>query len=381
MKAKKLVLLASVPLLFLAGCRPEVTDNQNAEQNAEEEIVEERQEDESTAVNRNQLGSQYYRPALNKEGQYLVSQNRGITLSMNSGINLNLFEKDLLRLAQNQYPTDEYYIQEGQYLPENLVESWIGRKSENNPEGLNPVEEGEADSRVPRYLNSILELDFYKENEGALNLSGISIGLALNSVDYYPAYQFGPTLEQEIDEGKMLAEGKKIADEIVRRMREMEELEELPIMISLYKQAPRDDLAGGVYIATGNSNSGSTVVDGWAEVNEERKIYPLAGQSSTEGNAFANFQSEVEAFFPNISGITGRAHYINDQLDSLAINIMTQFYGETEMISYTQYLKQSAATYLPANIKIEIVVESSAGVEAFLEKGPADAEFYFHVFD
>lgn len=376
MKRKKLLIFASLALLFLAACRPEVTDSGNSEEPSEE--VE---EDESTAVSRNQLGDSYYRPALDEEGHYLTSKNRGITLNLNSGINLNLFEKDLIRLSQEQYPTSEYFIQEGQYLPENLVRSWIGRKSEKNPEGLNPAEEGEGEDRVPRYLNSILELDFFKESEGSLDLAGISIGLALNTVDYYTAVQFGPTLEQEIDEGKMLEEGKNIANEIVRRIREIEGLEEMPVMVSLYKQAPRDDLAGGVHVARGNSNAGSTVVDGWEEINEERKIYPLAGQSSAEGNAFANFQSEVEAFFPNISGITGRAHYINERLNSLTINIMTQFYGETEMISYTQYLKQSAATYLPADLAIEIVVESTGGVEAFLEKGPADAEFYSHVFD
>lgn len=376
MKIRKLFLAASLSLFFLTACQPEVTETDNPA-----ETSEEIEEDESTAVSRNQLGSDYYRPALDAEGHYLTSQNRGITLNLNSGINLNLFEKDLIRLSQEQFPTGEYFIREGQYLPEKLVRSWIGRKSEKNPEGLNPAEEGEGDDRVPRYLNSILELDFYKESEEGVDLSGMSIGLALNTVDYYTAVQFGPTLEQEINEEKILEEGKRIANEVLRRIREMEDLEEIPVMISLYKQAPRDDLAGGVHVVKGSNTTGSTAVDNWKEINEERKIYPLAGQSSAEGNAFANFQSEVEAFFPNVSGITGRAHYINERLDSLAINIMTQFYGETEMISYTQYLKQSAATYLPADIEIEIVVESPGGVEAFLEKGPADAEFYYHVFD
>lgn len=376
MRARKTFLMMALPLLLFAGCRPEVTEEPKTG-----ETTEEAQEDESAVVKRNQLGDNYYRPALDEGASYLTSKNRGVTLTLNSGININLFEKDLLRLSQDDYPSEKYFVQEGQYLPENLVRSWIGRKSKDNPEGLNPAEGGEGDERVPRYLNSILELDFFEEKENALNFSGITIGLALNTLDYYPAYQFGPTLEQEIPEAKMLEEGKAMADEIVRRIRENEDLKETPVMISLYKQAARDDLAGGVHVAKGSSNSGSTVIENWEALNEERIIFPLAGQSSAEGNAFANFQSEVEAFFPNISGITGRAHYVDDRLNSLKINIMTQFYGETEMISYTQYLKQSAATYLPADLAIEIVVESPAGVEAFLEKGPAEAEFYFHVFD
>lgn len=366
-------------LFFLSGCNIQ-TEEEVREQELNE--VTEEVEQESTVINRNQLGKNYYRPALDEEGRYQPSKNRGITLSLNSGINLNLFEKDLISLSQNLFPTDSYFIQEGQYLPEDLVTSWLARETENNPDGLNPPESGEGDDRVPRYLNSILELNFLEEIEGQEpTLGGISIGLALNTVDYYPAYQFGPTLEQEIPEAEMLEQGKAMGNEITRRIRDIEGLEDITVMVGLYKQSARDNLAGGVYVAEGISEDGSTVIQSWDTINEKRVIYPLEGTASAEGNAFANFQSEVEAFFPNISGITGRAHYINDQLDSFNINIMTQFYGETEMISYTQFLKQSAATYLPGDIDVEIVVESPGGVEAFLEKGRTEVEYYSYVFD
>lgn len=365
-------------LLLLSGC---IFDVNQEETDADENQPTEKVENETNVVSRNQLGQNYYRPALDEEGRYQTSKNRGVTLILNSGINISLFEKDLIRLSQDVYPTENHFIQEGQYLPEGLIRSWLGRESENNPEGLNPLEEGEGDDRVPRYLNSILELDFYEEVDEGSTLAGLSIGLALNSVDYYPAYQYGPTLEQKIPEDVMLAEGKNIANELVERIRAIEELETIPLMVSLYKQAPRDHLAGGVNVAKGMSTGGSTAVESWETLNEERLIFPLQGQASAEGNAFANFQSEVEAFFPNISGITGRAHYIDEKLDSLKINIMTQFYGETEMVSYTQYLKQSASTYLPADLDIEIIVESPAGVEAFLEKSRSQVEYYSYVFD
>lgn len=378
MKVTKRIIMLTSMLLLLNGC---IFDVSQEETDAEENEITEAVDSESNVVSRNQLGNNYYRPALDENGRYQTSKNRGVTLILNSGINLSLFEKDLIRLSQGIYPTENHFIQEGQYLPENLMTSWLARESENNPEGLNPPEEGEGDDRVPRYLNSILELDFFEETDEGSTLAGLSIGLALNTVDYYPAYQYGPTLEQEIPEGEMLEEGKKIADEVVRRIREIEGLETIPLMISLYKQASRDHLAGGVHVAQGMSTSGSTVVESWETLNEERLIFPLQGQASAEGNAFANFQSEVEAFFPNISGITGRAHYVNEKLDTLKINIMTQFYGETEMVSYTQYLKQSASTYLPADIDIEIIVESPAGVEAFLEKSRSQVEYYSYVFD
>lgn len=286
-----------------------------------------------------------------------------------------------MRLSQSVFPTDEYFMQEGQYLPEDLVTTWLGRESEDNPEGLNPAEAGEGDDRVPRNLNSILEFDFFRQSDDGLNLSGITIGLAMNSVDYYPAYQFGPTLEQEISSEEVLAEGQAIGNEIVQRMREIEGLEELPIYIGIYEQASQDDLGGGVYVAEGQSTDGSTTVQNWDTLNEERIVYPLQGGDSAEGNAFANFQSEVESFFPNLSGITGRAHYIDNELQNLTINIMTQFYGEAEIVSFTQYLKQSATNFLPPDIDIEIVVESPGTVEAFLKRDSTEAEYFSYIFD
>lgn len=377
MKKNKSFAFLALLVFVLSACSPVLDDGGDVSNG---EGIE-NSSNTSNVVTRNQLGTDYYRPALDEDGRYLTSNNRGITLNLNSGINISLFEKDLMRLSQEVFPTDEYYMQEGQKLSSGLVSDWIGRESEDNPEGLNPPESGEGDDRAPNYLNSILEFDFFTETDDGLQFSGISIGLAMNSVDYYPAYQYGPTLEQEISSEDVLAEGQKMADEIVRRMRGMEGLEDIPIFVGIYEQAAQDDLGGGVYVAEGQSTNGADSIQSWDTLNEERLIFPLEGSDSAEGNAFANFQSEVESFFPNISGVTGRAHYVDDQLQDLTIEIMTQFYGEAEMVSFTQYLKQSATTYLPGEIDVEIIVESPDTVEAFLKRERTDSEYFSYVFD
>ncbi|MEY8292539.1 CamS family sex pheromone protein [Carnobacteriaceae bacterium 52-44] len=378
MNNKKRWLILPVLLFFLSACNLSNEESTNPENQDE---TNENIQNNPNVVTRNQLGAEFYRPALDENGRYQISNNRGITLSLNSGINISLFEKDLMRLSQEDFPTDSHFIQEGQNLPENSVKSWIARESEDNPEGLNPPDSGEGNDRVPRYLNSILEFDFFTESDNGLQLAGMSIGLALNTVDYYQAEQFGPTLAQEIPSEEVLNQGQSMANELLAQIRQIEGLENIPIMIGLYEQSAQDDLAGGVYIAQGSSANGSTTIDNWNMLNEERMIFPLEGSDSAEGNAFANFQSEVESFFPNISGITGRAHYIDNSLTTLSINIMTQFYGEGEMVAYTQYLKQSATTYLPGDLDIEIIVESPGNVEAFLKKDRTDSEYFSYVFD
>lgn len=373
--------------LFLASCDilPDPVEPQDPEVQDTEQLPEESEStaDDEQSIVEIQLDTDYYRPVITEDGTYETSQNRGITTRLNSNINIRLFEDDLMRLSHEFFPTENHFFQEGQFLPSNLVTTWLQRQSEENEEGLNPESTGSTtpEDRAPNYLSSILEHNFYVQTEEGLQLSGMSIGLALNSIDYYTAEQFGPTLEQEIDSAELLEEGQRMADEVISRIREIEGLGEIPIMVGLYEQASRDDLAGGVFVARGISENGSASISNWTSVNEERLIFPLEGMESAEGNAFANFQSEVANFFPNLSGITGRAHYINDGLASLNIEIMTQFYGKGEMIAFTQYLNEAATTYLPSNLAIEIKVESLNGIEAFLERGTGEEEFNAHVFN
>lgn len=359
-------------------------------------------------ISRNQLGEGFYIPALTKENGYQTSNSRGITLNLNSGINIRLFEQDLMRLSQDTFPTEKFLIQEGQYLSDDIVQSWLRRDSASIEEeiaeieaatnfdeaekatrinelqlkrGLNPVEAEAGAERTPRYINSILEFDFIQQNDESQELKGMSIGLAMNTVDYYQTEIGGPSLKQEIAPEVALEQGKKMANEITKRIRKLEELSEIPIFIGIYEQSAKDDLAGGVYVATGVSNNGSTTIQSWNTVNERRIVFPLEGRDSAEWNAFANFQSEVESFFPNLSGLTGQAHYFGESLEQLTINIMTQFYGKAEMLAFTQYLQQSATTFLPTNIDIEIIVESPQRTEAFLKKERTDTDYFSYVFN
>lgn len=383
MKNKKLWLILPMLLLILSGCNLSEDDPTETTQDTDNTSST------SNVVTRNHLGDQFYRPALDENGRYKTSNIRGITLNLNSGINLSLFEKDLMRLSQDYFSTENHFIQEGQYLSRDTVQKWIDRKSEDNPEGLNPEDPNAGKERanredpdyVPNYLNSILEFDFFTETDNGLQLSGMTIGLALNSIDYYQPVQFGDWFSKEIPQEEMIQQGQTAANAIVSRIRTIEGLEQIPVTVALYEQTAEDDLSGGVFVAIGNSENGSNAIGNWETIDERRIIYPLEGTDSAEANAFANFQSEVEAFFPNISGITGRAHYIDNNLSNLTINIMAQFYGEGEMIAYTQFLKQSATTYLPQDLSVEIIVESPNSVEAFLTKEATDVEYFSYVFD
>lgn len=362
MKYKGYLVMIASSAMLISACN--VIPNQASDQEASQA---ENQVDETEPIEQSG-GTTYYRPLIDEDGFYPVSENRGATTKLNSQINMKLFEDDLIRHAQDYFSIDSHYFQEGQLISSSLANSWLARQSAENPDGLNP-----SDENMPIYLSSILEHDFYTENEGQYEFSGMSIGLAMNSENDEV------TPVESIDQEVIIEQGMQMAEQIVTRLRENADIpNNLPIMVGIYEQSPSDDLAGGKFLRTGISESGNEISE-WNEINERRVVFPIQGNDTTEGNNFKNFQSQVENFFPNLNGVVGRAHYINDILTDLTINITTQFYGKGEMVAFTHYLDNAAMTYLPENVRIEIIVESLNGTESILIREINDDYFYTHV--
>ncbi len=357
---KKLKITALVLSLSILSACNVIPDQQPAETEEQVQVTEPLEQSGRTT---------YYRPLITENNHYPISKNRGTTLRLNSRINMKLFENDLIRLSQNYFGVDTHYFQEGQYISSGVASDFLSSESSDNPLGLNP-----ADEEEPNYLNSIIEQDYYVEEEDGYKLAGMSIGLALNSViEETPS----ETIETEV----LIEQGTQMANKLVKHVREQTDIpSDVPIMVGLYEQSASDDLAGGTYLRTGLSESGNEVND-WKDINENRLVFPLQGGDTTEGNNFRNFQSEVEAFFPNLNGVVGRAHYVDDLLTDLNISITTQFYGQSEIVAFTHYLNRTAATYLPENVRIEIVVESLNETESILVRETNEDEFITHVFN
>lgn len=330
----------------------------------------------------NQLVQNYYRPLL-VEGRYLPSESRGITLRLNSDVNLKAFELGLMSLSTDVFPTADYLFQEGQVIPEDSVRSWLRREDpENNPEGLNPVDNQETDpsERNPIYLQSLLEQNYYVETDSGPQLAGISLGLAMNQVDYYRKEQFGAEFETKISREELLKQGHEMGNELVRRIRALDGMDDIPIVVGIFEQATRDHFGGGVFISQGTSKDGASTVKDWKSVNERKEVFPLTGNDTSEGNSFKNFKSEVETFFPNLSGVTGVALYREDMIVSLDVSIVTQFYGTGEIIAFTQVVQDAATKYLPPNLETEITIDSIEGPESFLYRETGESTFKAYVF-
>jgi len=375
-KAKSVILMtvsgAAMFLLASCGQLSETQTTENTTNNGPEKVT--------VQTTQNQLSTDYY-PALIVDGKYQFSQNRGVSLSLNSTANIKDFEADLLDVAKNIFPTDQYYFQEGQVIDYDTTRLWLGRYSDSNPDGLNPTDNGSTDAatREPIYLEQILEQDYMIQNENGFELAGMAIGLAMNSIDYYKVNDV--PMEQAISRDKLEEQAKSYADTIITRLRQTEGLESIPIVIGIYEQSAQDSPVGGVYLFEGVSTEGNAIGE-WITRNESKVVFPLqSGTQTEESSNFDNFKNEVQDFFPNLNGIVGEGKYVDGQLLSLEIDITTQFYGETEIIAFTQHVTDAAGRFLPQNIPVEITVESINGIESFLTRENDSQGFSYHIFD
>lgn len=342
-----------------------------------------------TTTTTGSTGSDFYQGVI-KNGQYRTSKSRGVNVSQNDNVmNLKSFEMGLLDVSKKQFPTNKYVFQEGQYISSSTVENWLGRYSKNNKTGLNPKNNGKKDpnTRNPIYLQQLEEQDYMIQNGSKLSLGGVTIGLGMNSVDYYTKVQYGATYETNISTTELTAKGKQYANTVLQRLRQKSALKDVPIVLALYKQSSNDSLVGGNMIAYGVSKSGSTSVSKWKSLNWNNYVFPATSESKNAGannndeSDFSSFKSHVQNFFPNLSGVTANAHYKDKSLSKLSVNITTKFYSETEIISFTQYLATAAKRYLPSGVPVEITVKSANGdVQSFLARTASGSSYYTHVF-
>lgn len=388
---KRLIGLTIALAVVLGGCAPNFDKKDEVVQDTKNEKSKE------AIIPKYQISDDFYQTLL----PYEPSKARGLVVSnLNTRLDLDEFETGLMRIAQDPFPTDEYVFREGQFLDTETVKSWLNRKytsdqlkknkmksSENV--GLNPLddEKGSIENRSkenPEYLAHILEHNYLvKSGDKKVKLAGISIGLALNSVYYYQKEQYGAEYEIKIDEDKLEAEGKKIAEEVVKRMRQIKGAENVPIMVALFEQGSKDAVVPGNFIGYSTADANSTSLSKWKKVKEKYYLFPSQAATKDfrdDATSFANFKQDVEEYFPNFNGVIGKAFYVDKQLQKLTISIPMQFYGKSEVVGFTQYVTGLVMEHFPEYLAVEVNISSNNGQEALIAKKSGQKEPFVYIY-
>lgn len=368
---KRLLLVPGlVGAIFLSGCLPSIGPKK-------EEVIQENDEkvEETVIIPEVQLKDDYYKTLL----PFKKSASRGLVVNnIYTKYDIEEAEEGLLRLSTQHFDTKNYYFQEGQYIDKKTASAWLARNSKTNTEGLNPPEaDGEDAEEQPIFLAHIVEQNYLTlTDDKKLRLSGVSIGLALNSVYYGKNGQ-----ETEITDAELEKQGIKAAEQIVQRLRAKEGFENIPIVVGLFKQQKRNAIVPGSYFATTYVEKGKETSGGWKQVNEEYVLLPAPARIDNYrdiNTKYSSFKQDIDEYFPSFVNVVGTGYFKDNRMKSLSVTIPIQFFGKSETIGFTQFLTAKVNEYY-ADIDIEVSITSVNGPEALIVKKAGEKE-YVHIY-
>ncbi|SER64500.1 Protein involved in sex pheromone biosynthesis [Gracilibacillus ureilyticus] len=383
MKQGRYVLL--IFILLLTACAPDFG------QSPEETVIDENQDEtqqETAIIPKYNLSEENYRVLIDSN----LSKARGvITNQIANRVDIDELEEGLRRHSTEVYDPESYYFQEGQYLTEDILYSWLERyDEETDPLGLNPEINGtenpvEDEKANPKYLSHILEQNYLtKSEDDVMELAGISIGIAMKSVYRFQTEIGGPYYYENIPENEMMKEANELAGEIVARIRQTEGLGDVPIMLAIYREASQSSLVPGNFVAKTNIPGDSSSVGDWQELNEEYVLFPSESGQNTYPETWAtivDFEADISNYFPNYVSVIGKGFFRDGQLNNLTIDIPVSFYGKAELIGFTQYVYGLVISAFPNDFNLEINITSGDKVEALIVRDAGAEEGFVHIYN
>ncbi|MGM9986237.1 MAG: CamS family sex pheromone protein [Bacillaceae bacterium] len=396
---KKITILVMMTFLLLTGCVPQLQKEDKVTQNTDDTKT-------SAIIPKYSISDAYYKTLL----PFKPSPSRGLIVSnMQNRIDIDAFEEGSLRIATEYFDTKDYLFQEGQTLDKKTIERLVIRqrtaaqqkaiekqlgKSVPNI-GLNPpiesAKSGDTEEKdkarneaSPEYISHILEQNFLVKNKkGNVELGGVVIGLAMNSVHYYNLTGTGYPREYKIPDSKIKAEAEKMAQKILTYIRkEYPKLNKVPIVFTVYKQAPKGSLVPGVFIEKTKVDKGENTIGKWDKIDESYYVFPSDEATKNyrdDATKVSNFKADIVEYFPNYTGVIGKGYYQGNELQEMDLDITIQFNSKAEVIGFTQYVISLLLEHFPSYIKVEAKINSNKGTEAIIIRNPNEDEPFVEI--
>ncbi|MED1510308.1 CamS family sex pheromone protein [Bacillus proteolyticus] len=382
---KKIALAVLSLSLLVSGC--------SMGSNKDEKTVEKSgKAKEQAVISKYSISDEYYKttfPFDPGSARGLVGQ------SLNNRLDIDEFETGLMRIAKESFSTKDYFFKGGDFLDTQMIQMLVKRKRTDAEQkeledklkkdavkfpniGLNPtLGEGSESLEVkntknPMYISNILEHDYYLQNgDKGTQPDGVVVGLAMNSVHYYEE-EHGYPREAKIEQEKMLAEGKKMAQEILKVMQQKKpEIKNIPVTFAIYRQGPQSSLVPGNFVSYAKVEKGSETVEDWKPINEKYYLFPSeqakADNKREDLARVSNFKSKLSEYFQgDYTAIIGTGMYRDDELKEMKLDIPVQFNGKAEVIGFTQYVAGLVMEYFPNYMKVQVTIKSVERPEAII---------------
>ncbi|WP_214708840.1 MULTISPECIES: CamS family sex pheromone protein [unclassified Exiguobacterium] len=390
MKWKQLIIPALAATVFLGGCSMKIPmGEENVTPTGEETAAE----GVTEAI---QARDSYYQMVI----PFKPAAARGLAQrQVSSSLELEEVELGLMRHSTGAFKPENYAYQEGQLLTSEDVSRLLGRKDKTS-EGLVPLNPAyangtaevaedqfvEENKKSPLYLASLVEQNYMTKTDNGYQLGGVSFALILNREYVFQAPNFGPTYTEKLDEKKVIAEGERMANELVAQLRKREDFKDLDINVALYMKASQGSPTPGNYVKSAFvGTAGEVTASDWKDVDETYYYFPSA-KATTEvrddAQKFSLFSDRIADVFPDFSGMIGKGFYQNGELSRIEIDIPIQYYSRAELVGFTQHvvgLLENRWEY-NRNVPVRINVTSLGGeqeVTIVFEEGMDSPKVYF----
>src|SRR5690625_1503521 len=382
-KMKRLFLILGCALLVLTSCT-----NQKQEDIIQPE--EDVGETEISIIPNYSLSEDQYKILL----PYRPSKAReAITNQIANRVDIDEFEEGLRRHSAGVFDPKKYVFEEGQYLSTDeiytLIDSLNPDLEELTENEVKDDEKKEAKIKEhrknPRIFSHVLEQNFLKRKEdNTVELVGISIGIALKSVYRFTVETGGPYYYEDISEKEMIEEGEKVADHVLDIIREIEGLNDVPILIALFREEEQSSPVPGQFVERTYVDAGEHSIGKWENIDEENVLFPSEHAKEKYNEDYEkvkSFSEKIAEYFPNYVGAVGNGFYIDENLTQLSIDVPIEFYGKGEVIGFTQYTYGLVKEIFPNYFDIEVNVTSSNGVESLIYRKAGEDEPHVHIYN
>lgn len=347
---------------------------------------------EQSVVPKYAISDEYYKTTIPFDG----GNARGLVVQgLNSRLDIDEFETGLMRIAKESFNTKDNFLKGGSALDTQVIQMLVKRKRTDAEQkeledklkkdavkfpniGLNPALGTGSESlevknkKNPIYISNILEHDYYvTKGDNSEARVGMVVGLAMNSVQYFNE-EHGYPREAAIPDEKMLAEGKKMAQEILKVIHQKQpDTKNIPITFAIYRQAPKSSLVPGNFVSYANVEKGSETVEDWKQINEKYYLFP-SEQAKTDNKRedlarVSNFKAKLSDYFQgDYTAVIGTGMYRDDELREMKLDIPVQFNGKAEIIGFTQYVAGLVMEYFPNYMKVQVTIKSVERPEAII---------------
>lgn len=290
--------------------------------------------------------------------------------------------KGLMKYSQKYFSTSSYYVQEGQLLDRDTLqtgttstdkEGLLGFKSSTNTNGLNPKVGSSlpvSDSQTITTGNStipivdIFEIDFYNSLDTDADIEGVSMAIVLNNTITDAA---GTSVS--VSNSKLKAIGEDAARNLLTYLQTLPEIGgKKPVMIALFKADSSDQSLPGTFLEYGE---GKSSIDSFTEVNEKWAVFPsdtASNLDSVDSSAITKIQDSLHDFLPNDVGIVGKGKFEDTKLTELSITITAQTKTYTECVALTQYMKELLSENISTSAQVTVKINNNLETFAMMQR-------------